>query len=145
MGVSQFERFFRTAASLDVDKDDLRRYTDFVNRKVHDLLLIGQATAKANARDIIEPWDLPMTKGLQESVHEFERMDVEELRPLLEQLITLPPVDLAYSEETETRLPGIAGGLSLALARTFNILDPKLKNPQTEHWERAFRIFDSLL
>jgi hypothetical protein len=146
MGVSHFERFFRTAASLDVDKDDLRRYTDFVNRKVHDLLLIGQATAKANARDVIEPWDLPVTKGLQERVHEFERMDEEvELRPILEQLAALPPLDLAYSEETEARLPGLVGGLSLALARTFNVLDPRLKNPQTGHWERAFRIFDLLL
>jgi hypothetical protein len=146
MGVSQFERFFRAAASLDVDKDDLRRYTDFVNRKVRDLLLIGQATAKANARDIIEPWDLPITRGLQESVHEFERMDEEaDLRPILEQLIALPPLDFAHSEETEARLPGLAGGLSLALARAFKILEPKLENPQTGHWERAFRVFDLLL
>jgi hypothetical protein len=146
MGISRFERFFRAAASLDVDKDDLRRYNDFVNRKVYDLLLIGQATAKANSRDIIEPWDLPITKGLQESVHEFKRMDEEvELRPILDQLANLPLLDLAYSEETEARLPGIVGGLSLGLARTFKIIDPKVKNPQTEHWERVFQIFDLLL
>lgn len=146
MGISQFERFFRAIASLDVDKDDLRRYSDFVNQKVYDLLLIGQAAAKANGRDIIEPQDLPITKGLQESIHDFKRMDEGvELRPILEQLATLPPLDLAYSEETEARLPGIVGGLSLALARAFKILDPKLKNPQSEQWERAFRIFDLLL
>jgi Domain of unknown function (DUF1931) len=146
MGVRRFERFFRAAAGLDVDKDDLKRYSDFVNRKVYDLLLIGQARAKANARDVIEPWDLPITRGLQESVHDFERMDEEvELRPILEQLAALPPLDLVYSEETEARLPGIVGGLSLGLARTLKVLDTKLKNPQTEHWERAFRIFDLLL
>jgi hypothetical protein len=146
MGVSRFERFFREAASLDVDKDDLRRYNDFVNQKVYDLLLIGQATAKANSRDIIEPWDLPITKGLQESIREFEKLDEDvELQQILEQLAALPPLDLTYSEETEARLPGIVGGLSLGLARTFKILDPKLKNPQTEQWERAFRIFDLLL
>ena len=146
MGVNRFERFFRTAAGLDVDKDDLRRYSDFVNRKVYDLLLIGQAAAKANARDIIEPQDLPITKGLQESIHDFRRMDEEvDLRPMLEQLAALPPLELAYNEETEARLPEIIGGLSLSLARAFKILDPKLKNPQTEQWERAFRIFDLLL
>jgi hypothetical protein len=146
MGISRFERFFRVAASLDVDKDDLRRYNDFVNRKVYDMLLIGQSTAKANSRDVIEPWDLPITKGLQESVHEFKRIDEEvELRPILEQLTNLPPLDLAYSEETEARLPGIVGGLSLGLARAFKIIDPKVKNPQTEHWERVFQIFDLLL
>jgi hypothetical protein len=71
IGVSNFERFFRAAASLDVDKDDLRRYEDFVNRKVRDLLLISRAAARANGRDIIEPWDLPITKGLQETIHDF--------------------------------------------------------------------------
>ena len=146
MGIRRFKRFFRAAVGLDVDKDDLRRYSDFVNRKVYDLLLIGQATAKANVRDVIEPWDLPITNGLQESVRDFERMDEEvELWPILEQLAALPPLDLAYSEETEARLPGLVGGLSLGLARTFKVLDPKLKNPQTAHWEQAFQIFDLLL
>ena len=53
-GVAKFERFFRAAAELDVDKNDLKRYSDFVERKLYDLLLIGQATAEANARDIVE-------------------------------------------------------------------------------------------
>jgi Domain of unknown function (DUF1931) len=43
------------------------------------------------------------------------------------------------------RLPEIAGALSLALARTFKIIDPDFKNPQSERWERSFRIFDLLL
>lgn len=145
-GVSEFERFFRAAASLDVDKDDLRRYSDFVNRKIQDLLLIAQVKAKANGRDIIEDRDLPVTKGLQETIHDFRGMaEAQEVRRHLEQQVALPALDLAYDEETERRLPGIAGGLSLALARTFKVLDPKLKNPQTDHWDRAFRIFDLLL
>ena len=146
MGVSEFQCFFRAAGGLDVDKDDLRRYTDFVNRKVSELLLIGQAKARANGRDVIEHRDLPVTKGLQETIHDFRGMDeADQLRPIPEQIVTLPPMDLTYGEETERRLPGIAGGLSLALARCFNILDPKLKNPQTKHWNRAFRIFDLVL
>jgi hypothetical protein len=146
IGVSNFERFFRAAASLDVDKDDLRRYEDFVNRKVRDLLLISRTAARANGRDIIEPWDLPITKGLQETIHDFRGMDeAAEVRPMLEQIVAIPPQELAYSEETEGRLPEIAGGLSLALARAFKIIEPRLKNPQTEHWERAYRVFDLLL
>ena len=146
IGVRNFERFFRAGASLDVDKDDLRRYEDFVNRKVRDLLLIGRAAARANGRDVIEPWDLPITKGLQETIHDFRGMDeAAEVRPMLEQIVAIPPQELAYSEETEGRLPEIAGGLSLALARAFKIIEPRLKNPQTEHWERAFRVFDLLL
>ena len=41
------------AGSLDVDRNDVKRYLSFVNQAIYDLLLAGQATAKANARDII--------------------------------------------------------------------------------------------
>jgi Domain of unknown function (DUF1931) len=146
MGVAKFERLFRTAARLDVDKQDLRRYSDFINQKVYDLLLRGEAAAKANGRDIVQPFDLPITKGLQESIHAFRELDEKiELKPILDQITALPPLDLAVSVETEARLPTIVGGLSVALARSFKILDPDLKNPQTVHWKRCFQIFDLLL
>lgn len=146
MGVAKFERLFRTAARLDVDKQDLRRYSDFINQKMYDLLLRGEADAKANGRDIIQPFDLPITKGLQESIHAFRELDEKiELKPILDQITALPPLDLAVSVETEARLPTIVGGLSVALARSFKIIDPDLKNPQTVHWERCFQIFDLLL
>jgi hypothetical protein len=145
MNVSRFERFFRVAASLDIDKEDLRRYNDFVNRKIHDLLLRGQAIAKANGRDIIMPADLPITKGLQECIHAFKKIDAEiELKPVLDS-IAAKPLDIAYSDATEAELPAIAGGLGVALARSFKIIEPGLKNPQTPHWERAFQLFDLLL
>jgi hypothetical protein len=146
MSVSKFERFFRAAAGLDVDKNDLERYSDFVNRKIYDLLLRGKAAATENGRDIIQPSDLPITKGLQERIHEFRELDEEiELGSILEYIARLPPLDVTYSDETEARLPGVVGGLSVALARTFTIVEPGLKNPQTRHWERAFQIFDLLL
>lgn len=145
-GIAKFERFFRQAAGLDVDKDDLRRFDDFVNDKLYDLLLRGVANAKANGRDIVEPQDLPITKGLQESIHAFESIDEDvSLDAILEQVTRRPPLDLAYSDETQERLPQIAGGLGVALARTFRILDEKTKNPQTRHWEQATRVFDLLL
>ena len=146
VGVAKFERFFRRAAELDVDKADLKRYSDFANHKLYELLLIGQATAAANGRDIVAPHDLPVTKGLQESIHAFRRMDEElELEPILTQLSAYPPLDRTPSDETEARLPLILGGLSLALAQVLKIIDPDLKNPGSEHWERAFRTFDLVL
>jgi Domain of unknown function (DUF1931) len=146
MGVARFERFFRSAAGLHVDKDDLKRYDDFVHHKLHDLLIMGQATARANDRGLILSFDLPITKGLQESIYRFEKLDEDiELQPILEHLATLPPLDLVVDEDTQSRLPAVAGGLGVALAEVFKIIDPKLENPGTAHWERAFRIFDLLL
>src|SRR3981081_1341820 len=105
MGVPKFERFFREAASLDVDKDDIKRYSDFVNEEIYDLLVIGQAPAKANGRDERERWDRPNTTGLQESIHDFRRMDEDiELQPILDELAARPQLDATLSEETTAQL-----------------------------------------
>ncbi len=144
-GVKHFERLFRLAASLDIDKNDVRRLAGFVNQKLHDMLVVAVARAKANGRDVIRPHDLPITKGFQERIHEFRRYEVAvALEPVLEMLATLPPLELAYAAEVEEKLPEITGGLTVALAHAFKILDPGLKNPQTEHWERVEELFDLL-
>lgn len=96
-----------------------------------DLLICGQAATKANGRDIIESFDLPIAKGMQESIHDFRDIDEEiELKPILDALAARPPLDLTYSEETEARLPGLVGGLSVALARAFTLIEPELKTPR---------------
>ena len=117
MGFTKFERFFRAAGGVSVDRDDVRRYLDFVNDAIYDLLLIGQATAKANIRDIIEPWDLPVTKGLQESgTGSSASRRSSSSEPVLESIAARPPLDYALSEATQARLPWLLGGISMALA-----------------------------
>jgi hypothetical protein len=59
--------------------------------------------------------------GVQERIREYRRLDRRE------------------------ELPNVAGGLGLAVAECFKILDTKPKNPSPEHWDRAFRLFDLLL
>ena len=146
MGLVKFERFFRAAGGVTVDRDDVKRYLDFVNDALYDLLLIGKATAKANVRDIVEPWDLPVTRGLQDSVHAFERLEEEiELRPILESLAARPPLEAALSEDTQAWLPMLFGGISVALARTFKLIDAELKAVHTQEWERAFGLFRLLI
>jgi hypothetical protein len=143
---AKFMRFFRAAASLDVDKQDLKRYSDFINRKVNDLLLRGEETARANGSRVIRPLDLPITRGLARCMAEFDELDRNVgLEPVLDYLTARPPLALDYSEDTERELARVAGGLSVALARTFKITDPERKNPNTEDWQRATEIFDLLL
>jgi hypothetical protein len=146
MGVPRFQRFFREAAALDVDKEDLRRLNGFLFDRIYDLLIRAQAIAAANGRDVIEPQDLPIPKGLQERIHEFERLDEDvDLDPFLADLALRPQLDLAIADETVEKLPMVAGAFSLALARAFKLLDPKVVNPSSEHWERAFRLFELLM
>jgi hypothetical protein len=146
MGIARFESFFRQAASLNIGKDDLRRFDDFISDRTYKLLIRGQAVAKSNGRDIIEPNDVPITKGLQECIHAYRKIEEEvELAAILEHLTQLPPLDLDYSEETRQRLPEISGGLGVALARCFRIIDDDVKNPQPQHWDKAGQLFDLLL
>jgi hypothetical protein len=146
LGFVKFERLFRAAGGVDVDRDDIRRYLDFVNDALYDLLIIGRNTARASARDVIQPQDLPVTRGLQESTHAFEKLDEQiELGPILDELVARPPLDVTLSDETADRLPLLFGGISVALARTFRLIDAKLKAVHSEEWERAFAVFRLLL
>ena len=144
--IHRLEKLFRRAGDLDLDKSDLGRLENFVRRKVEDLVVRGEANAKANSRDVIQPWDLPITKGLQETIHRFRLINAElQLTDYLSGLIRLPQSDLAIGYDTEARFSEIAGGLCLAVAETFRIIDQNLKNPTTKDWERAYRLFDLLL
>ena len=83
---------------------------------------------------------------MQKCIHEFEKLDEKiELRPILDHLAARPPLDIAYGEDVEDHLPEIVGGLSVAVARAFRIIDPNLKNPSSEHSQKCFRLFDLLL
>jgi hypothetical protein len=145
-GIRVFERLFRAAAGVDVDKQDIRRYREFVDAMIDDIAITGRNSAKWNGRDIIAPADLPITKGLQERMREFDKLDeAAEVRALLQLDLRRPPSDVTFSEETEDLLPEVFGGLSVALARSFKVIDPSLRNPRTEHWDRAFEFFRLLM
>ncbi len=145
MAVSQFERLFREAASLDIDKNDIKRLEGFVNDRLHDLLLRAVANARANGRDIIAVQDVPITKGLQEQIHLFRSYDEElNLKTILDHLSRLPTLELDYDESVREKLPEIVGGITVGLARVFRTIYPKLKNPATQEWETVEAVYKIL-
>lgn len=57
MSIPKFERFFRVGAGVDIDKSDIARYEDFINREIEGL----------------------------ENIERFRKFDTEiELRPVLD-------------------------------------------------------------
>ena len=145
-GIPELERFFRTAGGVDVDKADLDRYRTFVDQKIDDIAIAGRDAARWNSRDVIAPQDLPITKGLQEQMRAFGTLDVaDEMRSVLRGTLRRPPDDVTFGEETEDVLVEVFGGISVALARSFRIVDPDVANPSSRHWERAFELFRLLL
>ena len=141
-GIPVFERFFRSVANIKIDKNDVRRFREFIDEEIDDIAIAGRNSAKQNGRDVIVPQDLPITKGVQERMREFDKFEeAEEIRALLSQVMRRPPGDVTFAEDTEDLLPELFGGLSVALAQAFRVVDPTVSNPSTEHWNRVFTIF----
>jgi hypothetical protein len=141
-GIPEVQRFFREAGSVDIDTADVDRYRTFVDEKIDDIAIAGRDSARWNDRDVIAPQDLPITKGMQERMREFGKLDTaDDMRQLIGQNLRRPPDDVTFGDETEGVLTEVFGGLSLALARSFRIVDPDVENPQTRHWQRAFELF----
>ena len=145
-GIPELKRFFRAAGSVDVDKADVRRFREFVDERVEDLAVAGRDAARWNGRDVIAPQDLPITAGLQEQIRAFGKLEeADELRQFLRGTVRRPPDDVTFGDETEDVLIEVFGGLGVALARSFRLLDEHVTNPTTEHWDRAFELFRLLV
>jgi len=117
VGVHKLEELFKESADLKIHKNKLKEVTDIIDKKFHDLLLIGEANAKYNGRDVIWYSDLPLTKAFRESMQKFEKLDSKlELDDVLEHIKTLPPI---YSIEIslEEKLTLIVGTLIYILAK----------------------------
>ncbi len=141
-GIPVFERFFRSVGSVKIDKNDVRRFREFVDKQIDNIAIAGRDSAKWDGRDIIVPQDLPITAGVQERMREFDKLEeAAEIPELLRQQLRRPPATVTFAEDTEHLLPELFGGLAVALARSFRVIDPTLENPSTQHWERAFRLF----
>ncbi|MGP4056174.1 DUF1931 family protein [Mycobacterium sp. 4D054] len=141
-GIPVFERFFRSVAGIKIDKNDVRRFREFIDEKIDDIAIAGRNSAKWNGRDVIVPQDLPITKGVQERMREFDKLEeAEEIRELLRRAVRNPPGDVMFAEDTEQLLPGLFGGLSIALARSFRVVDATVSNPSTEDWDRVYELF----
>jgi Domain of unknown function (DUF1931) len=74
-GIPVFERFFRSVASIKIDKNDVRRFREFVDEQIDEIAIAGRNSAKWNRRDVIVAQDLPITKGIQERMREFDKLE----------------------------------------------------------------------
>lgn len=141
-GIPLFQRFFRTVASINIDKNDIRRFHEFIDELIDDIALTARNSAKWNGRDVVVAQDLPITKGLQERMREFDKLEeAEEIRGLLREVVREPPGDVAFAQDAEQLLPELFGGLAIALARSLRQIDPAVSNPSSEHWNRVFTLF----
>lgn len=146
MGYTRMKEFLRRSAGIEIDKSDMDRLSDLIGRELNDLLVIGVRNASYNNRDIIMEPDLPLTKGILERRQEFRRYEESiDLKPILEHLATYPPLERTLSLEVEAMLPELVGTLAMIAGRAMKIIDPDVKNPGSELWDRVLHLMELML
>jgi len=146
IGFTKLEALFRKAASLDIDKGHAKEITDIIEKKLVDLLIAGERNANLNGRDVIWEGDLPITKGLQETIIAFKKLEEEiDLQDVLNYLTTVPPLKYPLAAELEAKLPEITGAILVVMARIMKEIDEEKRRVSHELIERAGRIMDLTL
>ncbi len=79
-------------------------------------------------------------------MQQFEGAQEEiDLEAILDQLTTLPALQLAYGDDLRERLPLIAGALAVALGRALKALRPERSKPEPAEWDRLDAILEVVL
>ncbi len=145
-GANRLKELGSRVSGLTLDKSDLRRLSDLVTDKLQDLLLVGVRHASYNNRDLIMEPDLPLTRGLRESMQDFEVYEQElNVQPILEQLATYPVLEREPSQEVIDLLPSLVGTLIMVTLQLVLVVDPGVSNPDSETWDRVAEAMDLLI
>ena len=79
-------------------------------------------------------------------MQDFRRCEESiELKPILDHLATYPPLERALSLEVEAMLPELAGTLAMLAGHAMTIIDPDVKNPRGDMWEKVLCLMELLL
>jgi len=117
LGAHKIESLFKEVSGLKLHKNKVKEVSDIVDKKFHDLLLIGESNAKYNGRDVIWYSDLPLTKAFRESMNKFENIDSKlQLDEILQHIKTLPPL-YTLEIELEKKLTIIVGTILYIMAK----------------------------
>ncbi len=145
VGFKKLEAVFRKAAGIDLDKSKADKIIDIVEKKFHDLLLVAVEKAGYNGRDIIMESDMPLTKGFEESIREFKKLEEEvDIQDILAFLEKIPPLKYPISAELEAKLPEYIGALMLIIARVLKEIGAD-RRPSSEDIKKTEKILDLTL
>ena len=145
VGFRKLDAVFRKAAGIDLDKSKADKVIDIIEKKFHDLLLVAVEKAGYNGRDVIMEADMPLTKGFEESIREFKKLEEEvDIQDVLAFLEKIPPLKYPISAELEAKLPEYIGALMLIIARVLKEVGAE-RRPSTEDINRCERILDLTL
>ncbi len=150
VGLPRLQTLYRRFVGLDLDKSRASEILEVAEKKLSDLFEVAAERARAEGRDVVEWRDLPITKGLAETMRRYEREREElqdprlDLGPILE-FLAKPLSGLEVSEEVREKLPVLAATVLLLVGYVIKLIDPGARKPSKQDIERAARILDLTL
>jgi hypothetical protein len=145
VGAHKIEALYKSAAGLRLSKEKVKEISDVIDQKLHDMLLIGEANAKYNGRDVIWYSDLPLTKAFRESMQKFVQLEEElALQDVLDHMKSLPPM-FTLEVELENKLTEIVGTLVYILAKITKELSPNDSVVSADEMKAAERILNLMI
>ncbi len=146
VGFTKLEALFRASEGLDIHKGDAKEITDIIEQKLQDLLIAGERIANLNGRDVILESDVPITKGLQETIIAFRKLEESiPLEDILEHLASVPPLKYPLAVELEEKLPEITGAILITLAKIIKVINGGGRTFSHEDIKKAKEIVDLTL
>ncbi len=142
-GAYKIEQIFKKGANLQLAKNKVAEVEEKVEQKLYDLLVVANANAGFNNRDIIWYSDMPLTKAMKESMQRFAALEEAlELQPILDRLAIHPPLGRDMEAELEKKLPEIVGTLIYSMANIAKEFSTDDKTVSEEELHKAFRVMD---
>ncbi len=150
VGYSRLESLYRAFLGLDLDKSKAEMIIDVSSKKLEDLFRVGMERAYVRGSDVVEYYDLPITKGLQETIKWYRREREKhndprlELGPIVDYLMDRVK-GLVIGETVRDNLQDLTAAVLLLIGRVIKYVDPGTRKPSKEAIERAARILDLTL
>jgi hypothetical protein len=146
IGFARLEQIVRRAAGIDLQKNKTARIVDMVEKKLYDLLKVGEENARYNDRQVIWLSDVPLTLGFRNSIKKFKELEEEvPIEDILKFLASKPPLKYPLEAELENKLPEIVGALIYIIARILKEVSEDNRYPSEEEIDKTERILDLTL
>ncbi len=150
VGLPRLQALYRRFVGLDLDKGRAAEVLEVAEKKLADLFEAAAERAEAEGRETIRWLDLPLTKGLKETIERYEREREKLNDPRLDpgpiaEYVAKPAHHLALDEEVMEKLPSLAATVLLLIGYVVKHIDPETRKPSKRDIERARRILDLTL
>jgi len=150
VGYTRLESLYRRFLGLDLDKSKAEMIIEVSSKKLEDLFRVGLERAYIRGSDVVEYYDLPITKGLQETIEWYRREREKlndprlELGPIVDYLAGRI-MGLVIGETVRENLQDLTAAILLLIGLVIKLVDPGTRKPSKEAIERASRILDLTL